>query len=163
MGETEPVGRLCVSLPDTPGQLPVYYNGKDSYRPGAYCDRGRPKYGFGSGLSGTQFAFVPLEIPTKEKRQLVLRVTNTGSRPGWTVPQLYLHRTQGITTSRIRQLCGFATGRLAPQESRVFAIPIPERSLVQWDPEERPVIPGGKIEWFLCDSGKDCLTGNFYL
>ena len=163
MGETEPVGRLCVSLPDTPGQLPVYYNGKDSYRPGAYCDRGRPKYGFGSGLSGTQFAFAPLEIPTKEKRQLVLRVTNTGSRPGWTVPQLYLHRTQGITTSRIRQLCGFVKGRLEPQESRVFAIPIPGRSLVQWDPEERPVIPGGKIEWFLCDSGKDCLTGNFYL
>ena len=163
MGEMEPAGRLCVSLPDTPGQLPVYYNGKDSYRPGAYCDRGRPKYGFGSGLSGTEFAFVPLEIPTKENRQLVLRVTNTGSKPGWTVPQLYLHRTQGITTSRIRQLCGFAKGRLAPQESRVFTIPIPERSLVQWDSEERPVIPGGKIEWFLCDSGKDCLTGNFYL
>ena len=163
LGETEPAGRLCVSLPDTVGQLPVYYNGKDSYRPGAYWDRGRPRYGFGSGLSGTTFAFAPLETPTAENRRLVFRVTNTGMKPGWTVPQLYLHRAQGITTSRIRQLCGFAKRRLEPKESCVVSIPIPERSLVQWDPDERPVIPGGKIEWFLADSGKDLLTGNFYL
>ena len=91
------------------------------------------------------------------------RVTNTGMKPGWTVPQLYLHRAQGITTSRIRQLCGFAKRRLKPKESCVLTIPILERSLVQWDPDERPVIPGGKIEWFLADSGKDLLTGNFYL
>ena len=163
LGEVLPAGRLCVSLPDTAGQLPVYYNAKDSYRPGAYCDRGRPKYGFGFGLSGTEFAFAPLELPAADRRALTFRVTNVGPKPGWTVPQLYLHRAQGITTSRVRQLCGFAKQRLEPGEGCVITIPIPEESLVQWDWDEKPKIPGGRIEWFLSDGGRDALTGKFFL
>jgi len=163
LGLTEPAGRLSVSLPDTAGQLPVYYNPKDSYRAGAYCDRKPPKYGFGFGLSGTEFGFTPVEPPTAENRQLTFRVTNLGAAPGWTVPQLYLHRLQGITTARVRQLCGFAKRRLLPGESCVLTIPIPEESLVQWDWDETPKIPGGTVQWYLADSGREYLTGKFFL
>ncbi len=157
-GETEPAGRLCVSLPDHAGQLPVSYNAKDSYRPGAYYNANVPTYGFGSGLSYTSFAY---GLETAEETGVTFRVTNTGSRAGWAVPQLYLHRTQGVVTSRIRQLCGFDKVMLQPGESRVLSIPIPRESLEQWDLTMQRCLPPGKIQWFLCDSGETLLEGEF--
>ena len=157
-GQCEPAGRLSVSLPDHVGQLPVYYNAKDSYRPMAYYDYPRPRYGFGSGLSYTSFGF---ELEEASASGVTLRVTNTGSRPGWAVPQLYLHRTQGVVTSRIRQLCGFRKVLLQPGETRTVTIPIPEESLYQWDARMRARLVPGKIQWFLCDSGETQLEGEF--
>ncbi len=162
-GTIFPAGRLCVSLPDTPGQLPVYYNSKDSCRRGAYCDVGIPQFSFGFGVSGTAFSYVLLQIPAAEDLRLTFRIANTGACPGWAVPQLYLHRTQGIATSRIRQLCGFCKLYLAPGETRELTIPIPAESLIQWDAADRPVTPPGTIEWFLADEGEDRLQGIFVL
>ncbi len=163
-GDIEPAGRLNASLPNFAHQLPCYYNHKDSYRPMAYYDgSAKPAFGFGSGLSYTSFAFAPVAEPTREDRNLTVTVTNTGSRPGYAVPQLYIHRTQGIVTSRVRQLCGFTKLYLNPGESREVTIAIPEESLRQFDYAMKPVLLPGKIEWFLCDSGETKLDGNFVL
>jgi len=161
LGETEPGGRLSVSLPDCGKRLPVYYNHKDSYAPMRYYDgAAAPRYGFGSGLSYTRFTFETVEAPDAENRGLTLRVKNTGSRPGYAVPQLYLHRTQGVVTSRM-QLCGFRKLYLAPGEEQVVTIPIPEESLMQWDYAMRQRLVPGKIEWFLRDSGETKFQGEF--
>ena len=162
-GKIQPAGRLCVSLPDAPGQLPVYYNAKGSYRPGAYCDAPRPRYSFGFGLSGTTFAYTLESAPDGENLRLTFRVTNTGPNPGWAVPQLYLHRTQGIATSRIRQLCGFRKLHLSPGEDATVTIPIPPSSLTQWDAASHPRRPAGIIQWFLTDEGTPHLQGEFKL
>jgi len=162
-GAIEPAGRLSVSLPDFVGQLPVYYNAKDSYRPGAYYNAGRPRYGFGWGLSYTDFAYRLEASPSREHLALAFRVTNTGSRPGWTVPQLYLHRTQGVVTSRVRQLCGFQKRYLLPGETASLSIPIPPDSLKQWDLSMESRLLPGKIEWYLSDSGNEYLNGAFHL
>ena len=84
-GEAAPAGRLPVSLPDHVGQLPVYYNYKDSYRGMDYYDaRERPRYSFGSGLTYTTFAYRLLEAPVDAKAENVealslrIAVTNTG-------------------------------------------------------------------------------------
>ncbi len=163
-GDIEPAGRLNASLPKEAHQLPCYYNHKDSYRPMAYYDgSAKPKFGFGSGLSYTSFAFDLVAEPRLGDQNLTVTVTNTGSRPGYAVPQLYIHRTQGIVTSRVRQLCGFAKLYLNPGESREITIPIPEESLRQFDYSMKPVLLPGKIEWFLCDSGETKLDGSFTL
>ena len=163
-GELEPAGRLSASLPNQAHQLPCYYNHKDSYRPMAYYDGNAiPKYGFGSGLSYTEFAFRLVAAPTQEKRELTITAANTGSRPGYAVPQLYLYRTQGVVTNRVRQLCGFAKLYLEPGQEKTITIPILEESLMQWDYAMQQKLLPGKIEWFLCDSGKTCLTGEFVL
>ena len=159
-GFCEPAGRLCVSLPDETGQLPVYYNAKDSYRSMAYYNASRPRYGFGCGLSYTAFD-CRLEAAGEEGVSFTL--TNTGGRGGWAVPQLYLHRRQGVVTSRARQLCGFAKVWLAPGEARALTIPIPRESLAQWDLQMRHRVLPGRIEWFLCDGGRELLTGEFTL
>lgn len=162
-GAAEPAGRLPVSLPDHAGQLPVYYNAKDSYRAGTYYNGGRPRYGFGAGLSYTAFAWELVSAPTPSDRTLTVRARNTGKRGGWIVPQLYLHRTQGVVTSRRRQLCGFDKRYLAAGESAVVTLPIPEESLGQWDAAMDFQIPPGQIRWFLSDGGEDLLTGDFRL
>ncbi len=163
-GQLQPAGRLPVSLPDTVAQLPAYYNHKDSYRPMAYYDRGgAPRYPFGAGLGYTDFRFALVTAPTAEDRTLTLTVTNTGTRPGYAVPQLYLHRTQGVVTSRVRQLCGFAKRYLEPGETASVTLSIPDESLMQWDPAMRQRLLPGRIQWFLCDSGVTHLTGDFTL
>ena len=159
-GFCEPAGRLCVSLPDETGQLPVYYNAKDSYRSMAYYNASRPRYGFGCGLSYTAFD-CRLEAAGEEGVSFTL--TNTGGRGGWAVPQLYLHRRQGVATSRARQLCDFAKVWLAPGEARALTIPIPRESLAQWDLQMCHRVLPGRIEWFLCDGGRELLTGEFTL
>ena len=159
-GEIEPAGRLSVTLPDHVGQLPVYYNAKDSYRPGAYYNADSPRYRFGCGLSYTDFSY---ELLTGNEEAVTFRVSNTGSRPGWAVPQLYLHRIQGAVTSRVRQLCGFAKVYLQPGEVESVTIAIPRESLAQWDSRMVSRILPGKVAWFLCDSGEEKLTGVFVL
>ena len=163
-GAIEPAGRLNASLPNKAHQLPCYYNHKDSYRPMHYFDgSARPKYGFGCGMGYTTFGFELVEAPTGEKREVTIAVTNTGTRPGYAVPQLYIHRTQGAVTSRWRQLCGFTKLYLQPGETRTVTIAVPEDSLRQFDYAMKEVLLPGKIEWFLCDSGETKLEGNFVI
>ena len=104
-----------------------------------------------------------MAAPTAESREVTFTVTNTGSRPGYAVPQLYIHRTQGAVTSRIRQLCGFTKLYLQPGESKTVTVAVPEESLVQYDYAMKRVLLPGKIDWFLCDSGETRLEGNFVL
>lgn len=158
LGDIAPAGRLPVSLPDVPGQLPVYYNPKNSYEAMRYYNAGPVRYPFGSGLSGTAFRWQLLE---GGREKVAFRLENVGRTPGWAVPQLYLRRTQGVVTARARQLAGFAKVYLAPGERRDITIPIDPESLIQWDGAMRPVTPPGKILWFLADEGKTCLEGEF--
>ena len=161
-GAAEPAGRLPVSMPDHVGQLPVYYNAKDSYRPMRYYNSKKPpRYRFGCGIGYTRFQWSLVDAPADDKWSVTATVSNTGDRPGWVVPQLYIHRTQGVVTSRVRQLCGFDKLYLQPGEEKTFTIEIPAESLQQWDTSMKLVMPHGKIEWFLGDSGEEFFSGSF--
>lgn len=162
-GELSPAGRLPVSLPDHAGQLPVYYNYKDSYQGMRYYDADRPRYSFGFGLTYTRFAYELVSPPREDSLAVAFTVRNTGARTACAVPQLYLHRTQGITTSRIRALCAFDKLALAPGEEKTVRLDIPRASLAQWDARGKEVLPPGRIEWFLRDGGEDLLRGAFLL
>ena len=162
-GRAEPAGRLSVSLPDRVGQLPVCYNAKASYTPMRWYDMPAPKYTFGCGESYTAFSYALLAGPVAEARRVRFSVTNTGPRPGWAVPQLYVRRLQGVTAPRVRQLCGFAKRCLQPGEAADVTIPIPDEALRQWDAAMRPCVPPGTIRWMLCDGGETLLEGQFLL
>ena len=158
LGDIEPAGRLSVSLPDDGKRLPVYYNHKDSYNPMRYYDgAAAPRYSFGCGLGYTDFNY---EVTSVDSGSVTVRVTNTGSRPGYAVPQLYLHRTQGIVTSRL-QLCGFKKLYLEAGAGETVTIPIPQESLMQFGFDMKPVAVPGKICWYLRDSGLTHAEGSF--
>lgn len=163
-GEIAPAGRLSVSLPDFASQLPVYYNAKDSYRAVTYYDSARPvRYGFGDGLTYTDFGCRLEKAPDGEDNTVKFTVTNLGSRGAYAVPQLYIHRTQGVATARRRQLCDFTKLYLEPGESRSVTLTVPAEALEQWDFAMNRVCVPGRIEWFLRDNGKDCCTGEFWV
>ena len=172
-GEIEPAGRLPASLPDTVGQLPVYYNYKDSYAAMRYYDspQSAPRWHFGAGLSYTSFSWrekkgphgaLEGENPGENGVEIGVEAVNTGGRGGYAVPQLYIHRTQGIATSRARQLCDFKKLFIPAGERGEFTLRIAPESLRQWD-GERWVTPPGRIEWFVCDGGETLLSGEFTL
>ncbi len=156
-GQIEPAGRLSATLPDNVGQLPVAYNAKDSYRCCAYYRGNPPRYTFGSGLTYTDFGYALLSA---DKDAVTVRITNTGKRPGWAVPQLYLHRTQGVVTSRT-QLWSFDKRLLSPGESWEVRLSIPEEALMQfdWNMQQRRI--PGRIQWFVRDCGEAFLSGEF--
>ena len=163
-GDIEPAGRLSASLPDDGKALPCYYNHKDSYAPMRYFDGVRsPKYAFGMGLGYTDFSYRLMDAPNGDSRQLKIAVTNVGSRPGYAVPQLYLHRTPGVVTSRVRTLCAFQKCRLEPGEGKILTLDIPDDALMQWDYAMNCRLIPGRIQWFLCDNGETKLEGEFTL
>ena len=56
---------------------------------------------------------------------------------------------------------GFDKFLLSPGESREVRLPIPEEALIQWDYALRPTLAPGRIHWYLGDSGKELLDGEF--
>ena len=162
-GDLAPAGRLPVSLPDRAGQLPVYYNYKDSYQGMRYYDTPRPRYPFGWGLTYTRFTYALASAPEEGDLSLSFTVRNAGERTACAVPQLYLHRTQGAATSRVRALCAFGKTELAPGQEKALRLDIPRESLTQWDARGRTVLPQGRIQWFLRDGGEDLLQGEFFV
>ena len=120
-GDYNPAGRLPVSVPRHVGQLPVYYN---QPRPVAhdYVEMtAKPLYPFGYGLSYTSFEYSDLSIAAG---QVSFKVTNTGSRKGDEVVQLYVSNTGASVVQPERQLIGFERVTLEAGESRLVTFNI---------------------------------------
>ncbi|MEV0417281.1 beta-glucosidase family protein [Streptosporangium canum] len=97
-----------------------------------------PLFPFGHGLSYTSFSYDSLSISGATVRA---RVTNTGSRAGVAVPQLYLG-FPAEAGEPPRQLRGFARLRLAPGESATVAFRLPERAFQVWTPQGWSTVRG---------------------
>lgn len=135
-GRRNPSGKLPVSFPRTVGQCPLYYAHKNTGRPATgdgkvfwshYTDTpNTPLYPFGFGLSYTTFTLsAPRLSATALDRHDTLRITatltNTGSRVGAEVVQLYVRDVVGSLTRPVKELKGFAKIELQPGESREVA------------------------------------------
>lgn len=146
-GAREPGGRLPTTWPALESDVPVLdvtpKDGAVRYDEGihigyrAWLKAGKvPAYEFGYGLGYTSWALSAASVSgSTENGDAVLSVTvtNTGSRPGKHVVQLYASRPESSIERPVRWLVGFSPVRLAPGESAVVAIPIPRRALAHWD------------------------------
>ncbi|MGH7338764.1 MAG: glycoside hydrolase family 3 C-terminal domain-containing protein, partial [Myxococcota bacterium] len=125
-----PSGRLPVTWPRSVGQIPIYYNAKNTGRPMApgsnekfvsrYIDSpNAPRYPFGYGLSYTTFAYRDLRIARvrlgqRDTLRVTVTVANTGSREGTTVAQLYVRDEVASVTRPVRELKAFQRVTLRP-------------------------------------------------
>ncbi|GIP05817.1 beta-glucosidase [Paenibacillus lautus] len=126
-GKYNPSGRLPVTVPRATGQIPMYYNRKNTGRPHLYedyidCDDS-PLYPFGYGLSYTTFEYTDLQldrhqIGLDESVRVSVSITNTGSRAGEETAQLYIRDLVASSTRPVKELKGFSKVRLQPGESR---------------------------------------------
>jgi beta-glucosidase len=122
-GDVNPGGKLPITFPHSVGDLPDYYNHKPSAnRTYAFSTR-KPLYAFGYGLSYTTFRFDNLKVEPKQivssgTAKVSVDVTNSGSREGDEVPQLYIHQRVAEVTQPIMQLRGFQRITLKPGEKK---------------------------------------------
>lgn len=138
-GAYNPAGRLPISVPRAVGQLPVFYNKKAVAQ--SYVEMsGQPLYAFGYGLSYTTFRYSNLHITQRGPQQFDVSfdVTNTGSRDGDDVPQLYLRDEVASVAQPVMQLRAFDRRfiRAGVTEHFVFHIGPEQLSIVGRDMRE---------------------------
>ncbi|MEU8147524.1 glycoside hydrolase family 3 C-terminal domain-containing protein [Nonomuraea sp. NPDC048901] len=96
--------------------------------------RGDPRYAFGHGLSYTAFGYQGLKVtPRGDSYDVTVKVTNTGSRAGDEVVQLYTHQRSSRVTQPVKQLRGFTRLTLRPGESRTVKLTVKKADLALWD------------------------------
>ncbi len=108
-GDTNPAGRLPVSVPRTVGQLPIYYG---STRPDYIDSSGSPLFEFGFGLSYSKFEYTKLNATVHRAAnnlavEVNVDVSNTGARPGDEVAQIYLHPISSTVVTPTKSLRRF--------------------------------------------------------
>lgn len=149
-GDVNPSGHLAetfpVKLSDNPSYL--FYGGEGNeadYREGVfvgyrYYDRKEMEvlFPFGHGLSYTTFAYSNLRlsaqrITDQDTLTATVTVTNTGSRAGKTVVQLYVGDPVSSVFRPVRELKGFEKVELQPGESRDVSFTLCKRAFAYWN------------------------------
>jgi beta-glucosidase len=174
-GAVNPGGKLPVTFPRTVGQVPMHYNHKSTGRPptaenkftSKYIDvPWTPLYPFGFGLSYTTFALTDLRlsaaaIPPGGEVRATVTVTNTGSRAGEEVVQLYVQDVASTVTRPVRELRGFERVSLKPGESRQVAFTLTREHLGFHDRQMRFVVEPGAFKVWASTSSTGGLEGAF--
>lgn len=154
-GRYNPSGRLPMTFPYTGGQIPIYYNRRESARrgtQGVYKDiRSTPLYEFGYGLSYTEFKYSPVTLSSDTVSPdgsvtATVTVTNTGSRAGKETVQWYICDPFCSRVTRpVKELRFFEKVLLQPGESREFRFEInPRRDLGYVDSEGNEFLETGE-------------------
>ncbi len=145
-GEVNPAGHLPVTWPRSTGQLPLYYNHNLTQIPETSADfksrywdiPSTPLYPFGYGLSYTTFSFENLKVTptahTDGRIEVSVDVTNTGSRSGDAVVQLYIHQKAGSASRPVKELKGFERVTLAPGAKQNVHFMLGKSELQFWSP-----------------------------
>jgi beta-glucosidase len=141
-GDINPSGKLPISFPRSTGQIPVYYNHKPSAKRGYLFTERAPLFPFGHGLSYTNFTYsdlrvTPEQIAADGEAAVQVKVTNTGSRPGDEIVQLYIRDRVSSVTRPVKELAGFRRIHLAPGEAATVTFALTPRALRLLDLEMR--------------------------
>lgn len=172
-GKLNPSGRLSISFPRMSGQCPVHYRAFSTGRPSnpnaefnyasGYIDTPiTPLFSFGYGLSYTSFAVSPIILSSGrlEKGKPIIaavRVSNTGSREGETVVQMYIRDCFASVIRPVRELKGFEKISLKADESKTVSFEITEEQLRFYKDDMQFGSEPGRFELFI---GFDSQTDN---
>jgi beta-glucosidase len=170
-GKVDPGGKLPVSFPRSVGQVPIYYNHEPTGRP---CDVGskynsryrdilscQPLYPFGFGLSYTTFKLSNLQLSSHTLSAkggsitASVDVTNTGSRQGDEVAQLYIHDPVASISQPVRRLRGFERVTLDPGQTTTVNWKLDRSDVGFYDNSGNFVVEPGRIDVFAGDSSAD--------
>src|SRR5213594_2342794 len=162
-GDVNPSGRLPVTFPRALGQVPLYYNHRNTGRPpdpnnkftSKYLDVPvTPRYPFGFGLSYTTFGYSNLGLSRARARvsdtvTATVTVTNTGNREGTEVVQLYVRDEVASVSRPVRELKAFRRVTLKPGESRAVDLRVAVRDLWFIGLDMKPVVEPGTFRVFV--------------
>ncbi|KFF17139.1 beta-glucosidase BglX [Flavobacterium hydatis] len=173
-GDENPSGKLTSTFPRSVGQVPIYYNQKNTGRPllnkeGKFekfrsnfiDERNEPLYAFGYGLSYTTFDYSNLKISSDKmnftgKLNVTVDVTNTGNYDGKEVVQLYIRDLVGSVTRPVRELKGFQKIDLKKGEKRTVNFEITVEDLKFYNSDLKFIAEPGQFDIFVgTDSNAD--------
>lgn len=167
-GDVNPSAKLTATFPQNVGQIPIYYNHKNTGRPlpeGEWFQKFRsnyldvsndPLYPFGYGLSYTTFEYGDLKLSNidlkgDQKLQVSIDLKNTGKYDGAEVVQLYMRDIVASMTRPVKELKGFQKVPLKAGESKTVTFEITTEDLkfynydldFEWEPGEFEIMIGG--------------------
>jgi len=150
-GDVNPGGKLPITFPRSVGQLPDYYDHKPSRNRSYVLADSRPLFPFGHGLSYTTFRFENLRVePTTigQARTANVRVdvTNTGTREGDEVAEMYIHQRVSSVTRPVMELRGFRRVHLKPGEKTTVEFPLTPAALSMLDVNMNKVVEPGVFD-----------------
>jgi len=151
-GKTSPSGKITMTFPRNVGQIPIYYNSRNTGRPfdpnqkytSKYLDvPNTPLYPFGHGLSYTKFEYTtPVAVNNrfsiKDSVEIKITVKNTGDYDGEEVVQLYVRDLVASNTRPLRELKGFKKVFLKKGESKEISFKLGESAFGFYN---------NKLEW----------------
>lgn len=179
-GDVNPSGKLTATFPQNVGQIPLFYNHKNTGRPlqeGRWFEKFRsnyldvsnePLYPFGYGLSYTTFAYSDIHLSSTEmsadgELTATVTVTNTGSRDGAEVVQLYIRDLVGSVTRPVKELKGFEKIFLKAGESRKVSFSITPELLKFYNYDLQFVCEPGDFDVMIGGNSRDVKKARFLL
>jgi beta-glucosidase len=174
-GKVNPGGKLPMSFPRDVGQIPIYYDELPTGRPFAasnkYTSRyldvpDTPLYPFGYGLSYTTFSLSHLRlsagsIPAAGRLTATADITNTGTRAGDDVVQLYIHQDGTSILQPVRRLEGFRRVTLAPGQTRAVTFTLGPGNIGFYNNQGQFTVEPGQVTVYAGDSSVGGLHSQF--
>ncbi len=189
-GDAAPCGRLPVSMPACLGQVPVYYAQFNTGRPApettqpvipegtplnpvgftsSYVDAShRPLFPFGFGLGYTTFAYANIALSATrlqpgQKLQVSCDITNTGTREGVEVAQLYLRDEAASVVRPLRELKDFQRVCLAPGKTQRVTFTLTPHDLSFLDAAGKEAVEPGRFQVWIGGDARAQLGAAFEL
>lgn len=180
-GDVNPSGKLTATFPRNVGQIPIFYNHKNTGRPlgnkegkfekfkSNYIDvRNEPLYPFGYGLSYTTFEYSNLKLDQTSinmdgKINITVDVTNTGNYDGKEVIQLYIRDVVGSVTRPVKELKGFKKAFIKKGETQTVSFDISVEDLKFYNYDLDFVAEPGDFEVFVGTNSDASLKTSFKL
>jgi beta-glucosidase len=175
-GKVNPGGKLPVSFPVNIGQVPIYYNHEPTGRPcdttSKYNSRYRdlqtcdPLYSFGYGLSYTTSNISNLQLNSATMSpsgsiKASVNVTNTGTRTGDEVVQLYIHDPVASISQPVRRLRDFERVTLNPGQTKTVTFTLDRNDVGFYNNSGQFVVEPGQIDVYVGDSSEATMTKSF--
>ncbi len=179
-GDVVPSGKLTATFPQNVGQVPIFYNHKNTGRPlpeGQWFQKYRsnyldvsndPLYPFGYGLSYTSFRYgEPVlsspEMEVDDKIEVRFSVTNTGDYDAEEVVQLYIRDMVGSITRPVKELKDFKKIMLRKGESAQVSFTIDIEDLKFYNSDLQFVAEPGEFKVFVGGNSRDVKETSFTL
>lgn len=175
-GDVNPSGKLPITFPRNVGQIPIYYNHKNTGRPmsddmytSKYIDSPQtPLYPFGFGLSYTSFAYENISVNPKQMGRngnliVSVDVTNTGKVAGEEIVQLYIQDKVASITRPVKELKDFKKINLQPGEKTTVQFMLRPEQLAFYNLDMKWTIEPGMFNVFVGGNSQDVLQSEYEL
>ena len=178
-GKVNPSGKLSMTFPVNVGQIPIYYNHKNTGRPrdgdttdqyrSRYLDvKNTPLFPFGFGLSYTTFNYSDLKLDKQKissngTLNISVKLTNTGKYDGAEVAQLYTRDLVGSITRPVKELKGFQKVFLKAGESKILNFTLTASDLAFYNTELQFKAEPGDFRVFVGTSSSSVIEASFEL